>query len=208
MSQVPEGFEPDPVTPEGFTPETATPPQKPADSEALALAVAGHIMPTVQRAALEFATNPTLRKTASDVGQLVGAGAGMLNSGPIGAASGMWAGGKAGWRLTSYAQKLGVPVAKLMERVAPYAQALSTLSGAQGVLDLAQMAEPERQDIGVLGVGKTVPMNPEAAKAKAAAMQAQSAKEDADKAAAWQTLHDDIAAAVHKALTKVSSYAK
>lgn len=183
-------------------------PEKPTDATALALAFAGHVMPTIERATMEFATNPALRKTASDVGQLIGAGAGMANSGPVGAASGMWAGGKAGWRLTSYAQKLGVPVAELAQRVAPYAQALKTISGAQAVLDLAQMAEPTRQDIGVMGVGKTVNVDPEAASQNAAHAKDVSAKEDAAKSAAWNTLHDDIAAAIHKALLKVSAYAK
>lgn len=38
------------------------------------------------------------------------------------------------------------------------AKGLSVASGAQGVLDLAQMAEPDRTDIGFIGVGQTKPI--------------------------------------------------
>lgn len=36
--------------------------------------------------------------------------------------------------------------------IAPYAQAITTASGAQGLLDLAQMVDKKRKDIGTLGV--------------------------------------------------------
>lgn len=39
----------------------------------------------------------------------------------------------------------------------PYAQTISTVSGAQGVLDLAQMADQTRQDIGTIGVSLNAP---------------------------------------------------
>jgi hypothetical protein len=68
----------------------------------------------------------------------------------------MSAGGKTGARVAPAVQKLAAPVASIIERATPYVQALTTLSGAQGVLDLAQMAEPTRKDIGTLGIGKTV----------------------------------------------------
>lgn len=45
------------------------------------------------------------------------------------------------------------PAETIAKRIAPYAQTLSTLGTVQGALDLHQMAEPNRKDIGFLGVG-------------------------------------------------------
>ncbi len=43
------------------------------------------------------------------------------------------------------------------KRVAPYGQTLSTLGIVQGALDLHQMAEPNRKDIGFMGIGTGTP---------------------------------------------------
>lgn len=67
-----------------------------------------------------------------------------------------WSAGKGGYWLGRGIQSAAAPIGRAAEAIAPYAQTLNTLSGAQGVNDLAQMAEPARQDIGFLGVGPTV----------------------------------------------------
>jgi hypothetical protein len=72
--------------------------------------------------------------------------------GLAGAAKGAWLGGKTGWFTGKLAQSAAMPVAKVLDAVAPYAQSLATLGGAQSLLDLAQVAEPNRQDIGTLGI--------------------------------------------------------
>ncbi len=59
---------------------------------------------------------------------------------------------------------MSAPVANALEKLAPYAQGLATLGGVQSGLDLAQAADPNRRDIGILGIGKTVPaqhLNPD-----------------------------------------------
>lgn len=120
----------------------------------------------IANAAANFAKNPNVPKHAAKIGRVLGGVApviaGGMKMGPAGAAIGMagsaqgaWAGGKTGWFTGKLAQQLMTPVAKVLEAVKPYAQTISTLSGAQALLDLAQMAEPNRTDIGVLGVGKT-----------------------------------------------------
>jgi hypothetical protein len=81
-------------------------------------------------------------------GALLGVGA---------AAKGSWAGGRTGWFTGKMLQSLSAPVANAMETLAPYAQAISTVAGAQGVLDLAQMADSTRKDIGTLGVSIAEP---------------------------------------------------
>ncbi len=52
---------------------------------------------------------------------------------------------------------VATPVAKAISAAAPYVKAISMASGAQGVLDLAQLAEPKRKDIGFFGVGSGTP---------------------------------------------------
>lgn len=68
-----------------------------------------------------------------------------------------WQAGKGGYWLTKGAQGAAEPVGRILGKMAPYAQTLSTLGGAAGVGDLAQMAEPNRKDIGFLGVGGGTP---------------------------------------------------
>jgi len=124
---------------------------------ALPLAAAGAAAPFASRAVMEVATSPAVPRTMSTIGQIVGGVEGAMHGGPMGAAGGVWTGGKAGWFTGKLAQRLAAPVAALAEKAAPYAQTLTTLAGAQGVNDLAQIAEPGRKDIGFLGIGASVP---------------------------------------------------
>jgi hypothetical protein len=124
-------------------------------SPGMKMATAGKMMPIAADAAENFATSPTAWKTARGLGELAGGAAG-LKAGPLGMAAGIYGGGKAGYRLSNALQRVAAPVASGLQKIAPYAQMASTLGGAQGVNDLAQMAEPNRKDIGFLGVGPSV----------------------------------------------------
>jgi len=128
---------------------------------ALAMATGAKAAPIVQQGVEEFATNPGAWKTARAVGELAGGVAGAAKAGPLGMATGAYVGGKAGYRLSNVAQRAAAPIASTLEKVAPYVQALKTASGAQGVLDLAQMNEPARTDIGTLGVSIGTPRSDE-----------------------------------------------
>ncbi len=132
------------------TPDAA---QAPQTMTALKLAAAGGVVPSASRLAMEVATNPNVARAGSTAGQVLGGIEGAIHGGPMGAAGGVWTGGKAGWFTGKLAQKLAGRPAAVLEKLAPYAQTLSTLAGAQGVNDLAQIAEPNRRDIGVLGIG-------------------------------------------------------
>lgn len=132
----------------------------PSDSAALGAAA---IAPAANIAA-RVATNPNLPRTMASVGRVVGALAppvvGAYEGGPIGAlaglagaAKGSWAGGKTGYFSGKLMQKAAAPVASGLSAIAPIAH---QLSGVAGVGDLAQMAEPNRRDIGFLGVGPSV----------------------------------------------------
>lgn len=122
--------------------------------------------PLVTRAVEEVATNPNVPKIAAKVGRVVGGiapvVAGAAKAGPVGAAIGLtasskgaWAGGKTGWFTGKLAQEVAQPIAHVLTKAAPYVQALTTIGGVQSALDLAQMAEPNRTDIGTLGIGKS-----------------------------------------------------
>jgi hypothetical protein len=135
----------------------------PGNTGALAMRVASKAIPATADTAARFATSPTVPKTAAAVGRVVGgmapviggaskAGLGGAMIGAAGAAQGAWAGGKTGWFTGKLLQNIALPIAEVLEKAKPYVQSLSTVSGAQGVLDLAQMADPKRVDIGVLGI--------------------------------------------------------
>lgn len=134
--------------------------QPQSDSGALGLAA---VKPAATLAT-EIATNPGLPKATASAGRIIGAiapvvegghaaGVGGAMAGGALAAKGSWLGGKAGYFTGKMAQDAAMPIAKGLGTVA---QAASTLSGAQGVNDLAQMVEPGRRDIGFLGVGPSV----------------------------------------------------
>ncbi len=136
---------------------TATPKAPSTDmSPGMDLSAGGKMMPIAADAAENFATSPTAWKTARGLGELAGGAAGLAKAGPLGMAAGIYGGGKAGYRLSNALQRVAAPVASGLQKIAPYAQMASTLGGAQGVNDLAQMAEPDRKDIGFLGVGPSV----------------------------------------------------
>lgn len=136
-------------------------PAMPGDGGALTMKAAASAVPLAGRVAEEVATNPNLPRTVATIGRGVGAVEGAMKSGPLAIGPGAWAGGKAGWFTGKAVQGAAGPVSRAIEAVAPYAQALSTASGAQGALDLAQMAEPNRKDIGMLGIGIGDPGDPE-----------------------------------------------
>lgn len=154
------------------TPPPAAAP-RPAETQssvgALPIAAAGAVTPKVAGWALELATNPDAWKTGATIGRVVGGlsgGAGAVAAGlasghpmtilgaPAAAAMGSWVGGKEGWRTMNLAQKLAGKSVPLLEAIGP---ALARAGLVQGGLDLAQMAEPTRQDIGFLGLGGGTP---------------------------------------------------
>lgn len=141
-------------------PPKADAPEGQGDSGALAMRAAAGAAPTMTRVLEEVATNPSLVRGSKAGGEIVGGVTGLIKGGPMGAAVGMAGGEKAGGVLAAAAQRVASPVATLLAKAAPYAQALSTASGAQGALDLAQMAEPNRKDIGTFGVTVGDPKDP------------------------------------------------
>ena len=124
----------------------------PGSTPALLVGATRAALPGALRVAEEVATDPRVVGTATRIGRAAGGIGGIAKAGPLGMDAGARYGGKAGALAGRAAQTTAGAVAGVLERLAPYAQSLSTLSGAQGVLDLAQMTEPERGDVGVLGV--------------------------------------------------------
>lgn len=142
----------------------AMPGDAPSDATGLEMFGAAKAAPTAAYLAEQAATSPGLPRGMATAGRVLGALAppivGGYEAGPVGAltglmgaANGSWAGGKTGYFSGRLLQNIAGPIANALTAVEPFAQALSTLSGAQGVDDLAQMADPKRTDIGVLGVG-------------------------------------------------------
>lgn len=190
-------------------PNWGLPPQKvsaPSDSGAFALRGAAAAAPTASTLAAEVATNPNVPKVMASAGRVIGGitpiAVGAAEGGPLGAlagsaaaAKGAWAGGKAGWFSGKLMQNVASPVARAAAALEPYAQAISTVSGAQGVLDLAQMADKTRQDIGFLGIGHSMtPDEQSAGMARAAQSQKNAAAEDQSKQEAWSAVVDKIKA--------------
>jgi hypothetical protein len=149
--------------------KATTPPPAPAPlapretTSALKLRGAAALAPTAADATMRLATSPAVPRTAATIGRITGAigpAAGEVIAGNVPAGIALlgnagktaWSGGKAGWFTGKLLQRAAAPVASALEKLTPYAQGLSTLSGVQGVLDLAQMAEPKRRDIGFLGM--------------------------------------------------------
>ncbi len=123
----------------------------------------------VADALYELGSNPdagkalgNLVKNATTLGGVVH-GAATLNPAEVIAAPKVgWAAGRGGYWLGKNAQSVIQPVATALDASAkPIASALTKASGAQGLLDLAQMAEPTRKDIGTLGVTLGDPHDPE-----------------------------------------------
>lgn len=165
------------VFPPGFDPQRAafivrtqsgasSQPDTPSTSTALSMAGATASIPALTDAVTNFATSPNVPKATAALGRGIGGmapiAAGYAEAGIPGAiggatlsAAGAWSGGKTGWFTGKLAQNLSALPARAMNAALPYLQALSTVSGAQGLLDLAQMADPNRSDIGTLGIGKS-----------------------------------------------------
>lgn len=147
-------------------------PQKPGTTSGLTLAALSKMTPAAANEALRFATSPTAAKTGGALARgattlgAVGHGLATRNvSEVLAAPMAGWAAGKGGYFLTQGMQAMAKPVASALEKVAPYAEKVAAIAGPQGVLDLAQMAEPNRKDIGFLGVGPSVNIPPQQAKA-------------------------------------------
>lgn len=153
-----------PASNSGQVPAAKTWTTEPGTKSGLAMAASGQGVPASANLAEEIFTNKALPQVASKIGRVAGGIVptviAALDGSPYGAmaalaASGKtsWAGGNGGYFTGKAIQNASEPIAKGLRSVAPYSQALSTLGGAQGVLDLAQMADPDRRDIGMLGVG-------------------------------------------------------
>lgn len=140
-----------------------------SDTGALLPAMAAKGLPMAARAAAELATNPKMPKTVATIGRVMGGMApvaGAVYSGnpiamaasPAAVPGAAWAGGRTGWFGGKMIQSAAGPVASALEKAGPATQQiLGKASIVQGGLDLAQMAEPNRQDIGFLGVGMPAP---------------------------------------------------
>lgn len=163
---VPDGFEPDaasaPEAPTAATPQKA---QGGNTDSALVGALTEHLMSYVPKILMNAATHPGLKEAfgaLGNLGGLVGAvGEGIATGHPLAglAAAGpaAWAGGKGGYRLGYLTQKFALPMSKVAEEIAPYIKELASRAVAgQGINDWAQMAEPDRKDIGVMGIGHSV----------------------------------------------------
>lgn len=133
----------------------------------LTAALISHLTPYVEHALMEFATNPNAAKTGGAIGRAIGAvaptAAALSNGDPMGVATGValsgktsWAGGKAGWFTTKLAQNLSAHIAKIAEEAEPYISKLQPAIATKAVSDLAQLAEPDRKDIGTFGIGASV----------------------------------------------------
>lgn len=119
----------------------------------LGMKAAAAAVPVAQAAVDQVATNPAVVSAGKNIGATVGFLKGAASGNPFTMLGAMDVGERAGGRLAGMAQTAALKVSPLVAKAAPYAQGLSTLSGAQGVNDLAQMVEPNRTDIGVLGMG-------------------------------------------------------
>ncbi len=134
-----------------------------SDGGGLAAVAAGKGIPAAARGLMSFGTSPTVAKTGGIIGRVLGAVAPIVKGsleGPAGMVAGgveapmaSWAGGKIGYFGTRMLQDAARPISGALESAAPVARILTQLGGAQGLGDLAQMAEPNRRDIGTLGVG-------------------------------------------------------
>lgn len=125
----------------------------------MAMAGLKGLLPLARQGIEGLATSPTLPKTMGSVARgltTVGAiGHGLYTGSPteiLAAPMEGWAAGKGGYFLGKGAQSLAGSAASGLEKIAPL---MGPMSGAAGVGDLAQMAEPNRKDIGFMGIGAT-----------------------------------------------------
>lgn len=120
----------------------------------------------------QVATNPSFPAAVATGGRVVGGlapiAAGLWKGGLYPALAGMVASGfganrgaRSGRFVGQALQKAAVPFATLADKAATVANKANPLIAAQGALDLAQMAEPQRRDIGFLGLSAGGPRTPE-----------------------------------------------
>lgn len=156
---------------QGSQSATTTPPpkpEKPNDSGSIAMRGAAASVSPMATGLETLAISPTAAKTIGAVARASTTIGGIVHGVATGNAPEVimspiagWQAGKGGYWLGKGMQAVAGPVATAARSVAPYAQAVSTLAGAQGVNDLAQMAEPERKDIGFLGAVRNAPSDPD-----------------------------------------------
>jgi hypothetical protein len=137
-------------------------------STSLKLAAAEKLLPVAKGMALELAQNPQVPYAAAKVGRVAGglapvvggAAAGGLPGALMGtaaAAKGSWAGGHTGWFTGKLLQNVSGSAADALTAVEPVLQKVANIIGPQALLDLMQTAEPNRHDIGFLGMGTSQP---------------------------------------------------
>lgn len=155
--------------------DQANPPAKPSTNIGLALTAASQVIPAAANIATRIATSPTLPQTTATIGRIIGgispivggAVTGGTASGPLaamggaglgvaGAAKGSYMGGRTGYFTGKLLQRAAPPIANVLEKAVPAAQMFGRMVSPQNMLDLAQVAEPNRRDIGFLGMGHSV----------------------------------------------------
>lgn len=161
--------------PAGFDPQRAIAIVRGQSSQQASTAPSGSMglagLKALQPIAESVATSPTLPRTAASVGRIIGGVApaigGAYEAGPVGAlaglaaaAKGAWAGGKTGWFTGKLLQNMAAPIASGLDTIAPALGKASSAAGVVGIGDLAQMADPDRKDIGFLGIGGSATPDP------------------------------------------------
>ncbi len=168
---------------------------KPSTNTGLAMVMSTHLMPLVQDAINRFATNPDVAKAFATGGRIVGGitslPAGLSGFGDV--QKGAYAGGRSGYFTGKLAQDVVRPVANVVQKVTDAVPSrvmtvANVVGGVQSGLDLAQMAEPNRTDIGFMGMGRT-PTGDELKQmaAQQETPEARQARQDKE-AAAWNGL--------------------
>lgn len=131
----------------------SVPSAKTWSTPAIDMAAAKAAVPIVQTAVDQVATNPGVVAAGKIAGRAGGLVKSIATKNPFTMLGSMEVGSKAGGDAAAIAQAAALKASPAIAKAAPYAQVLGTLSGAQGALDLAQMADPKRQDIGFMGMG-------------------------------------------------------
>lgn len=131
----------------------SVPSAKTWSTPAINMAAAKASVPIVQTAVDQVATNPGVVAAGKIAGRVGGLVKSIATKNPFTMLGSMEVGSKAGGDAAAIAQAAALKASPAIAKAAPYAQVLGTLSGAQGGLDLAQMADPKRQDIGFMGMG-------------------------------------------------------
>lgn len=164
------------VTTEDGTYEITVGDEQPYSSGALVMQGVKQSAPIVATGLEAFAKSPTAAKTAGTLARAGTTIGGIVHGVATGNAPEVimspiagWQAGKGGYWLAKGAQGAAGATADAISKASSVAgPVLGTLSGVQGGLDLAQMADPNRTDIGFLGMGKTqAPTEPPSAESLA-----------------------------------------